>query len=94
MRFAIVREAGRLDCGGAAGGLVGNGTCSFTAEPGFSDFLAAQGIGRPSTRQAFTLAMSEVGRELVLALKGSTIQGQMSNELSAMGIHGVPRLRS
>lgn len=89
VRFAIVREAGRLDCDGVAGRLVGSGTCSFTADPGFADFLATHGIGRPTERQAFTLAMSEVGRELVASLEGFSYPRPTIDQLSAMGIHGV-----
>ncbi len=89
VRFAIVREAGRLDCSGSAGRLTGRGTCSFAADAGFGDFLAARGIGRPSPNQAFTLAMSKVGRELVAALEGLDYPRPSIEQLSAMGIHGV-----
>src|SRR5438067_1225823 len=36
LRFALVREAGRLDCAGNGGNNYGSGNCSFTADPGFT----------------------------------------------------------
>src|SRR4051794_18936240 len=57
VRFAIVREAGRLDCSGLAGRLIGNGSCAFTADAGFVDFLATHGMGRPTPHHAYTLTM-------------------------------------
>ena len=33
VRFALVRDAGRLDCNGTAGSLTGRGACSFTVDP-------------------------------------------------------------
>src|SRR5689334_15001197 len=58
VRFALVRDAGRLDCSGRAGNLSGRGTCSFTVDPRFASYLKERGIGSPSPRQAFTLTMS------------------------------------
>lgn len=89
VRFALVREPGRLDCGGQAGRLSGSGTCSFTADAAFADFLAARGIGRPTARQAYSLTMSRVGRELVTALEGAGSPRPTVEQLSSMGIHGV-----
>ena len=89
VRFAIVREAGRLDCGGQAGRQSGSGTCSFTPDAAFGDFLAAQGIGRPTVGQSYSLAMSSVGRELVTALNGAGSPRPSVDQLAAMGIHGV-----
>ena len=89
VRFAIVSEAGRLDCSGSAGRLVGSGGCTFAADAGFSDFLAINGIGPPTSRQSFTLAMSKVGRELVNGLAGLNYPRPSVDQLAAMGIHGV-----
>ena len=89
VRFAIVREAGRLDCSGSTGRLTGKGSCSFTADPGFTDYLGAQGIGRPTVRQSFTLAMSKVGRELVGAIDALDYPRPTIDQLASMGVHGV-----
>src|SRR5438128_1770701 len=44
LRFALVREAGRLDCSGNGGGSMAIGNCSFTPDAGFTQLLAARGI--------------------------------------------------
>ena len=89
VRFAIVREAGRLDCSGLAGGLNGSGSCSFTPDAAFADFLAARGMGRLTPHQAYTLAMAKVGRELIAALEGLGYAKPDVEDLASMGIHGV-----
>ena len=48
VRFALVRDAGRLDCNGQVGALVGSGACSFTIDPSFVSYLQARGLGRPT----------------------------------------------
>ncbi|HEX2802778.1 MAG TPA: hypothetical protein VHN55_02155, partial [Sphingomicrobium sp.] len=50
--FALVREAGRVDCTGAGGAALATGTCVFAANPAFSDFLVSQGIKRPNRDEA------------------------------------------
>src|SRR5688572_10400495 len=89
VRFAMVGEAGRLDCGGVAGRLVGSGTCSFSADAAFADLLAASGIGWPTLHQSFTLTMAKVGRELIAALAGLGYARPDVDDLAAMGVHGV-----
>ena len=89
VRFALVREPGRLDCNGIAGNSSGRGSCSFAADPAFAAYLAQRGIARPDTRRAFSLAMSGVGRRLVDALSANGYPRPTLNQLVAMGIHGV-----
>ena len=48
LRFAIVREAGRLDCAGDGGNSHATGDCRFTADPDFTNLLISRGIGRPT----------------------------------------------
>jgi hypothetical protein len=88
-RFALVREAGRLDCTGRAGNSGGNGVCGFTPDAGFASFLQARGIGAPSRQQAFSLTMSGVGRDLIDALDKGGFQRPDVDQLTAMGIHGA-----
>ena len=87
--FALIREAGRLDCGGVAGNGRGSGACSFTPDAGFGSFLQSRGIGMPTARDAFSLTMSGVGRGLVDALDKGGFQRPDVDELAAMGIHGA-----
>ena len=89
VRFALVREAGRLDCNGRVGNSGGSGACGFTPDPGFAAFLQGRGIGAPNRQQAFSLTMSGVGRELVEALDRSGFQRPDIEQLTGMGIHGV-----
>src|SRR5215217_1254220 len=48
VRFAVVREAGRLDCSGSGGSSRAAGNCGFTPDAGFVQLLASRGIGHPS----------------------------------------------
>jgi hypothetical protein len=68
LHFALIRQAGRLDCSGQGGGLRGNGDCRFTADPAFAEMLRARGIGQPTGKQAFALMAVNAKRELVEAL--------------------------
>ena len=89
IRFALVKEPGRLDCTGTAGGARGSGVCSFTPNVGFATFLDARRIGQPDAHQAFSMTMAGVGRDLVDALDDSHFQRPTVDQLTAMGIHGV-----
>jgi hypothetical protein len=68
LRFAIVREAGRLDCSGDGGSARAIGDCSFTANAGFNQLLASRGITRPSREQSFAMTSVDVHRELIDAV--------------------------
>jgi hypothetical protein len=89
VRFALVKEAGRLDCSGTAGGGHGSGACNFTPNVGFNTFLEARGIGRADAHQAYSLTMSGVGRDLVDALDKNGFTRPNIDQLTAMGIHGA-----
>lgn len=69
LRFAIVREAGRIDCAGTGGNSTASGTCSLTPDRGFNDFLEANGIARPTEEQTYALMAVDARRELVSALR-------------------------
>lgn len=69
VRFALLREAGRMDCAGNSANTVANGTCSFTADPAFAQYLASRGIKRPTREQAYHLTMVSAGRALVEAIR-------------------------
>jgi hypothetical protein len=68
LRFAIIREAGRLDCSGNGGNSSALGSCSFTADPAFTQLLVSRGIDRPSREQAFGLMAVDARRGLVDAV--------------------------
>jgi hypothetical protein len=91
LRFSLIRDAGRLDCSGNGGGGLAGGSCSFTADPGFAQFLESRSIARPTPEQGLSLMAVNVQRELVDAIVTAryptpTIADLMS--MSALGIDG------
>jgi hypothetical protein len=71
IRFAIVREAGRVDCAGNGANSMAIGTCSVTADQGFNRFLEASGVGRPDADDTFGLIAVGAKREIVTAVKAA-----------------------
>jgi len=91
LRFALVREAGRLDCSGNGGNSYAAGNCSFAADPGFSQLLANRGIGRPTREQAFGLMAVNARRELIDAIAAARYPTPTIDDLlalSALGVNG------
>jgi len=89
LRFTIAREAGRVDCAGNGGNSMARGSCSLTPDRGFNDFLAANGIARPTEEQTYGLIAVNAGRDLVTALKSANFPTPSINklmELSAVGV--------
>jgi hypothetical protein len=89
LRFAIVREAGRLDCAGNGGGEHGNGGCRFTADAGFDRLLASRGIGTPTPRQAFGLMAVNARREVIDAVSAAHYPTPSIDNLLALAALGV-----
>lgn len=63
--FAIVREAGRVDCAGTGGNRMAHGSCTMTPNAEFNRFLAARGIRAPSYEDTFGMIALDVHRQLV-----------------------------
>ena len=89
LRFAVVREAGRLDCAGTGGGSHAWGNCSFTPDAGFMQLLASQGIARPSREQGLGLMALNVRRELVQAIAAARYPAPTVDQLMALTAVGV-----
>ena len=68
LSFALIRNAGRLDCSGQGGNSRASGNCRFTADATFAQLLQRRGIGRPTDDQAFTLMAVDVRPELIEAI--------------------------
>src|SRR5690349_16738698 len=68
IRFAYVKDAGRIDCAGNGGNSIASGQCSFTQDPDFANLLTSRGIGRPSYDDAYALTITGATRDLVSAL--------------------------
>jgi hypothetical protein len=86
--FALVRPAGRLDCAGAGQRGRAAGECRFTTDPGFASALEHRGLGRPTDQQAYQLALSNVGLDLVEALDRAGTKADIKG-LVACGIFRV-----
>ena len=89
LRFAVVRETGRLDCSGHGGQSRAEGNCSFTPDPGFSQLLMSHGIGRPTADQAFGLMALDVRRATVDALAAARYPTPSIGQLMALTAVGV-----
>jgi len=89
IRFALVREAGRVDCNGSGGGGAAMGQCAFTPDLAFAAMLESRGIGRPTAEQGFELAMVGASRALVDALAAHRLPRpdvEKLIELAAVGV--------
>ena len=84
LHFAVVREAGRLDCSGHGGENYAAGNCSFAENPGFAQLLADRGIGRPSREQAFGLMAVNARRELIDAISAARYPIPRIDDLMAL----------
>jgi hypothetical protein len=91
VHFAIVRDAGRLDCTGNGGGDAASGTCRFGEDPAFTQLLIKSGVGRPASNQAFAMMAVNVRRELIDALSAAHYPTARANDLIALAALGVDR---
>jgi hypothetical protein len=89
VRFALMREAGRLDCAGNGGASTATGNCRFTASPEFMQLLASRGIGRPTRKEAFGLMAVNARRELVDAIARAHYPTPSIDDLTALAALGV-----
>jgi hypothetical protein len=89
IRFAIVREAGRLDCTGSGGSGRADGNCRFTADPAFTQLLISHGIGHPTQEQAFGLMAVNARREVIDAVAAAHYPTPTIDNLIAVSALGV-----
>ena len=89
LRFALVREAGRLDCAGRGGDSRASGGCSFTPDPGFIQLLESRRIGRPTNEQALGLMAVNVRRELIDAIAAANYPTPTIDNLMALSALGI-----
>jgi hypothetical protein len=92
VQFAIVREAGRVDCSGHGGDSYAAGSCSFTANPAFAQLLQSRDIGRPTDEQAFGLMAVNARRDVIDAVTAAhypTLSIDNLMALSALGVTGA-----
>src|SRR5207253_639890 len=89
LMFAIVREAGRLDCAGNGGSDHAAGNCRFTEDPTFTQALVSRGIGRPNREQAFGLMAVNARRETIEAIAAARYPTPTINDLMALAALGA-----
>jgi hypothetical protein len=89
LNFAIVRDAGRLDCTGQGGSSHAWGNCAFTADPAFAQLLVSRGIGRATRDQAFGLMALDAKRALVDALAAARYPAPTIDQLMALTALGA-----
>ena len=89
LRFAIVREAGRLDCAGQGGSSHATGNCSLTVDPGFAGLLESRGIGRLTRDEAWALMALNVRRSLIDAVAAARYPTPTIDQLIEMTAVGV-----
>ncbi len=89
LHFAIVREAGRLDCAGNGGNARATGNCGFTADPAFAQLLSKHGIAQPTREEAFGLVAVNVRRELIEALAAARYPTPKVDDLIALTAVGA-----
>ena len=89
LRFALVREAGRLDCSGQGGGSHATGNCSFTENAAFLQLLDSRGIERPTRQEAFGLVALNVRRDLIDAIAAARYPTPEVDDLLALTAVGV-----
>jgi hypothetical protein len=89
LRFALVREAGRLICSGNGGNSMAVGNCSFTADAAFTQLLISRGIGQPTREQAFGLMAINARREVIDAVAAARYPTPTFDDLMALTALGV-----
>jgi len=92
LRFAVIREAGRLDCSGQGGQSHAAGNCRFTADQRFAQLLESRGVRRPTSDEAFTLMAVNVRRELIDAIAAAHYPTPSVDDLialSALEVNGA-----
>lgn len=89
VRFALAREAGRLDCAGTGGHSTASGDCRFTADAGFTNFLMSRGMRRPTESESFSMMAVNVRRDIVEALHAARYPVPSPDELISLTAVGV-----
>jgi hypothetical protein len=91
IRFAFIRDPGRIDCNGYGGNSVASGQCTFSQNDAFGNFLAERGIGRPTFKQAYDLTVTGASRDLVDTLAAYHYPKPGIDKLAELAAVGVTR---
>ena len=91
VQFALVRDAGRLDCSGTSGLGAATGRCRFTADPAFFAYLRSSGVASVSDDDAYTMTAVGVRRDLVAAIREAKYPVPSAGDLVSLAALGVER---
>jgi len=89
VRFTLRRDAGTFTFNGILGGGVGAGTYTFAPNPSFGAELEKRGFGRPTPKEQYRMARSNVGFAFIDELKAQSYSGVTTSELVRAGDHGA-----
>jgi len=89
IRFAVIREAGQIDCAGTAANAMAHGTCGLTPDPGFMAYLSKHGIRQPTEEETYGLISLNVHRGLLEALAAARYPTPSIEDFMALTAVGV-----
>lgn len=89
VQFQLKRDAGTFNFEGWFKAGNGSGHFTFTPNPSFAAELSKQGLGKPTDKQLFRLAMQDVGFPLINELRAQGYDLASVEQLVRMGEHGV-----
>src|SRR5439155_16137237 len=87
VRFQLIRDAGTFECEGWFKGGNGSGHYLLSANPAFVTRLKSLGYDEPTPRQQFSMALENVGFELIEELKAEGYEKHTTEELVRLGTH-------
>ena len=76
VRFTLRRDAGTFTFTGPLGSGVGAGTYTFAADPSFAGELEKRGVGRPTEKEQYRMARSDISLAFVDELKAAELYGR------------------
>jgi len=89
LRFAVIRESGRMDCAGTGGSSYATGLCNFAPASAFAARLAAAGTPAPDADDWFGLFALDVRSSLIDALRAAHYPAPTADQLMSMTAVGV-----
>jgi hypothetical protein len=89
VQFQLKRDAGTFNFEGWFKEGNGSGHFLFTPNASFAAELNKQGLGKPTDKQLFSLAMHDVGFPLISELRSQEYDLVSVEQLVTMGNHGV-----
>jgi hypothetical protein len=89
VKFAVLREAGRLDGEGFVNAGEGAGTLRFTPDPDYAPAMERLGFDDIDGHKQFAMAIHDVTTDFARTMKAQKLQGLDTDKLIAFRIFGV-----